>query len=112
LKEATKLDGKNLWEPLCTGRVQDRGPFVIATADFAIIDADWKLIETSDNKRSLYQLAKDPGETTDLYAKSADIAHRLEAELARVKKDLPAVTTRPRPGPGGRGGPPTRGINP
>ena len=62
--------------------MQDRGPFVIAGADFAIFDGDWKLIETSDGKRSLYQIAKDPGETRDLYASSAEIAQRLEAKLA------------------------------
>jgi len=50
---ALKLDGKNLWEPLRSGRVQERGPFVIAGTDFAILDGDWKLIETADGKRSL-----------------------------------------------------------
>jgi len=104
VKDAPKLDGKNIWDPLCSGRVQDRGAFVIAGTDFAIFDGDWKLIETSDGKRSLYQIAKDPGETTDLYSSSADIARRLEATLAEVKKDLPAVRVRPRPGPGNRRG--------
>jgi arylsulfatase A-like enzyme len=112
LKEAAKLDGQNLWEPLRTGRVQERGPFVIAGTDLAVIDGDWKLIETSDGQRSLYQLAKDPGETTDLYAKSPDITRRLDAKLAEVKKDLPAVTIRLRPGAGGRRGPGTKGSPP
>jgi arylsulfatase A-like enzyme len=108
VKDASKLDGKNLWESLSSGRVQDRGSFVIAGTDFAIIDGDWKLIETSDGKRSLYQIAKDPGETTDLYSGSADVARRLEAKLAEVKKNLPAVSIRPRPKPkpGNRGGKP------
>jgi arylsulfatase A-like enzyme len=103
VKDASKADGKNLWEPLCSGRVQDRGAFVIAGTDFAIFDGDWRLIEISDGKRSLYQIVKDPGETIDLYSSSADIAQRLEAKLAEVKKDLPAVRVRPRPGPGNRG---------
>jgi len=103
LKDASKLDGKNLWEPLRTGSVQDRTPFVIATADFAVIDGDWKLIETSDGTRSLYQLANDPGETTDVHAEFAEVAQRLETKLAEVQKDLPAVRARPRPGPGNRG---------
>lgn len=113
---ATKLDGRNLWEPLRSGQMQDRGPFVIAGTDFALFDGDWKLIETSDGKRSLYQLAKDPGETTDLFAKKTDIAQRLGARLTEVKKDLPAVRIRPRPGSGGaglgQGRPPPRGIGP
>jgi arylsulfatase A-like enzyme len=113
---APKLDGKNLWEPLHSGRVQNRGTFVIATTDFALFDGDWKLIETSDGKRSLYQLAKDPGETTDLLAGQADLARRLGAKLDEVKKDLPEVSARTRPGPGGAGkgkgkkGPPPRGT--
>lgn len=103
IKDAAKLDGKNLWEQLRTGRI-DRTPFLVATADFAIFDGDWKLIETAEGRRSLYQLSKDISETTDLYAKSGVVAQRLAAKLTELKKDLPAVTTRPRPGPGGPGG--------
>lgn len=105
VNEALKLDGKNLWEPLRSGRVQDRGAALIAGTDFAIFDGDWKLIETSDGRRTLYQIARDPGETTDLYASSAETAHRLEAELARLKQDLPTVRLRPRPGAGSGGRP-------
>ena len=105
VKDVSRLDGKNLWEPLRNGRVQDRGPLVIAGTDCAIFDGDWKLIETSDGQRSLYQITQDPGETRDLYASSTAIAQRLEAELARVKQDLPAVRVRPRPGPGSGGRP-------
>ncbi len=42
-------------------------------------------------ERSLYQITQDPGETRDLYASSAETAQRLEAELARLKNDLPAI---------------------
>jgi arylsulfatase A-like enzyme len=108
VRDSLNLDGKNLWEPLRAGRVQDRGPFVIAGFDFAVFDGDWKLIETADGKRSLFQVAKDPGETTDLLSAQADIAQRLETRLAEVKKELPAVRTRPRPGPGGPGSGPGR----
>ena len=106
VKDAAKLDGKNLWEALRSGRMQDHGTFVIAGTDFALFDGDWKLIETSDGKRSLYQLAKDPGEKNDLYARTPDVARRLEARLAEIKKNLPAVHNPPPPGPGGRGGRP------
>ncbi len=114
VKDAAKLDGKSQWDALRGGRVQDRSPFIIVGSsgnDFAIFDGTWKLIETSDGKRSLYQLADDPRETTDLYVRSTDVARRLEATLAGVKKELPAVRTRPSPGagagsgrPGGRAG--------
>ncbi len=83
--------------------MQDRGTFVIAGVDCAIFDGDWKLIETNDGKRSLYNIAKDPSETTDLLAKEAALSQRLETELARVKKELPTVRIRQRPGPGGPG---------
>ncbi|MCX7047656.1 MAG: sulfatase-like hydrolase/transferase [Candidatus Sumerlaeota bacterium] len=105
VKDEQKLDGKNLWAPLRSGNVQDRGAFVIAGTDFALFDGDWKLIETADGKRSLYQIVKDPGETTDLLAQHADIAQRLGTKLDEVKKDLPEVRARPRPGPGGPGAP-------
>jgi hypothetical protein len=88
------------WSPWCAG---------VASHDCALIDGDWKLIEAADRKRSLCQRAKALGESTDLSAKSPASAHRLEAELARVKKNLPAVTIRPRPGPGGRRGPGANG---
>jgi len=116
VQDLTKLDGKKLWDPIRTGQVQDRGPFAIASTDSALFDSDWKLIETSDGQRSLFQIAKDPGETTDLLAERADIAQRLGACLTEVKKDLPVVRVRPRPGPGGPGSgpgrPPPRGVGP
>ena len=98
-----KLDGKNIWEPLLGGQVQDRGIFVIAGSDFAMFDGDWKMIETSDGKRSLYDVVKDPGEKTDLYSRSDEVAQRLGEELDRIKKELPTVRDRPRPGAGGAG---------
>lgn len=104
VKEPAKLDGKNQWDALRAGRVQDRGPFVIATADCALFDGDWKLIETADGKRSLFQLADDPGETTDLLARQPEIARRLTGELAEMKKDLPTVRARQQPGASGRSG--------
>ncbi|MCY2996316.1 MAG: sulfatase-like hydrolase/transferase [Planctomycetota bacterium] len=110
VKEASHLDGKNLWELLRSGQVQDRGPLVIAGTDIAILDGDWKLIETSDGQRALYQITQDPGETRDRYANSVEITQRLEAELARVKQDLPAVRVRPHPGPGSGGRPGGPGI--
>jgi arylsulfatase A-like enzyme len=116
VKNAAKLDGKNLWEPLRSGQVQDRGSFVIAGTDFALFDGDWKLIETSDGKRSLYQLAKDPSETTNQLIQEADIAQRLGTKLDEVKRDLPTVSVRSRPGPGGpgagQGRPPPRRVGP
>ena len=116
VKDEPKLDGKNVWPAIRAGTVQDRGPFLIAHTDFALFDGDWKLIETARGRRSLFQITKDPGETTDLLAQEVAIAQRLGATLAEVKKDLPAVRVGPRRGPGGpgsaRGFPPSRGAGP
>lgn len=106
VKVPANLDGKNLWEALRSGKVQDRGFFVIAGNDLALIEGDWKLIETADGKCSLFQLVQDPGETSDLISSQPGMAARLETELAGVKKNLPAVSIRPRPRPGGQGRPP------
>ena len=93
-----KLDGKNLWPAIRSGVVQDRGPFLISTTSSALFDGDWKLIETADGRTSLFQLASDPGETTDLIVEQPAVAQRLRAKLVEFQKDFPAVRTRARPG--------------
>ncbi len=93
-----KLDGKNLWPAIRSGVVQDRGPFLISAANSALFDGDWKLIETADGRTSLFQLANDPGETTDLIVEQPAVAQRLQAKLVEFQKDFPAVRPRSRPG--------------
>jgi len=108
VKNEAKLDGANVWPALHEGHVESRPPFAIATADIALIDGDWKLIEWSTGERALYNLAKDLSETTDQLAAQPDIAKRLIDRLTDLKKDLPAATAvSARPGPGG---PPGRGA--
>jgi arylsulfatase A-like enzyme len=104
LKAETKLDSTNLWDALRGGSIQERGTFVIAATDCALFDGEWKLIETSDNKRSLFHITQDPYEQTDVYSTSNPIALTLETKLNQIKKDLPTVTVRQRPGPGSIGG--------
>ncbi len=93
-----KLDGKNLWPAIREGVIQDRGPFLISAANSALFDGDWKLIESADGRTSLFQIANDPGETTDVIVEQAAVAQRLQATLSRFKQDFPALLTRPRPG--------------
>lgn len=107
MKTGQPLDGKNLWPAIQTGVLQERSPFLIAHTDFALFDGDWKLIETANGQRSLYQIAKDPDETMNVRAIFPDVTRRLEARLAEVKQDLPELRARPRPAtgrPGGKGG--------
>ena len=97
-----KLDGTNQWPAVQTGKPVARAPFLIATHDIALFDGDWKLIEWSDGKRSLFNLRTDISETKDLLTAELSIAERLTAKLAELKKNLPADNARR--GPGGPGG--------
>jgi hypothetical protein len=65
---------------------------------------EWKLIETSDGKRSLFHITQDPYEQADVYSTSNSIALNLETKLNQIKKELPTLTIRPRLGPGNIGG--------
>lgn len=99
-----KLDGRSQWAALTGGVTRPREPLVVAMADCAIVDGDWKLIETAAGVHELYQLADDPSEKNNLAAAKPDIVKRLEAALGAVKRDLPAASAaRPKPGAGKRG---------
>ncbi len=89
-----KLDGLNVWPALHAGRVEKRAPFAIATADIALIDGDWKLIEWSAGARALYHLSADLSETKDKLAEQPELSARLIAQVAEIKKALPAAETR------------------
>ena len=105
-----KLDGKNLWDSIRTGNTQDRGTMIIAGSDLALFDSGWKLIETADGTRSLFRLADDPREATNLLAKNPAVAQRLAARLEEAKNGLPAAPPPFRPGrgnPAGRAGSPS-----
>ena len=105
-----KLDGRNMWPALHEGRVIAREPFLIATFDIALIDGEWKLIESQDGQHSLFHISSDISETTDLLAREPETARRLIAKLGELKKDLPAATQRPGPGGGGGRPPGPRGA--
>ncbi len=96
------LDGSNQWPSLHGGKLIVRAPFLIAAHDIALIDGDWKLIEWGTGQRSLFNLRTDISESTDEFAKQPELAQRLTAKLAELKKDLPAAPARR--GPGGADG--------
>ena len=57
----------------------------------AIRDGDWKLhVYQKEGKKALYDLAKDPGETTDVSAQHPEVAARLEARALEWFRTLPA----------------------
>ena len=98
---------------MVAGKTLPRPAFLIASHDIACIDGDWKLIEASDGKRSLFNLAKDIGEAKDLAGEQPEILKALGAKLDELKKSLPAAPERrgvgPGKGPGAGKGPPGKG---
>ncbi len=111
LPPAARCDGIDLWPALAAGRVAERPPLVIALADRACIDGDWKLIVAAgtaagrDGAVELYDLGADPGETRDLSDAHPDTATRLRDHLAQVEAAFVAASSGP-PGQPGRGRPP------
>lgn len=104
LPQNLKLDGSNQWQALLSPQPTSRAPFLIASHDIACFDGDWKLIETTDGKRTLYNLKTDLSETKDEAAAHPDIFKNLGSKLDELKQGLPADAGR-RMGPGGPGGP-------
>ena len=109
LPNELKLDGSTQWDALLSPKPTARPPFLIASHDIACIDGDWKIIETTDGKRTLYNLKTDISETKDESTNHPDILKSLGAQLDKLKDGLPADTgRRAGPGPGGfngQGGP-------
>ena len=105
-----KLDGSNQWPALQAGKASARPAFLIASHDLACFDGDWKLVETSDGKRTLFNLAKDSGEAKDVAAEQPEVFRTLGGKLDELKKDLPAAgSRRTLPGGGAGKGPPGKG---
>ena len=90
----SRFDGSNQWPALSTGKTLPRPAFLIAAGDIAYLDGDWKIIETSDGKRSLYDLRTDIGESKDLLSSQPELAAKLGKQLDSLKQGLPAATTR------------------
>jgi arylsulfatase A-like enzyme len=64
----------------------------------AIISGDWKLIEHyEDGRAELFNLARDPAESTDLSAEEADRAADLRAQLAGWRQEVGAQENTPNP---------------
>ncbi len=59
--------------------------------DLAVRDGDWKLLcEYDGSQPLLYDLAKDPGETSDLAAKEPAVTARLTASVLAWHRTMPA----------------------
>lgn len=101
-----RLDGINQWPAIAGGKTLPRPPFLVASADIALFDGDWKLVENNAGQRALYNLRADVSETKDLLAGQPELAAKLGAQLDALKKDLPAYqggSIGPGAGKGGKG---------
>lgn len=98
MPDSAKVDGQDLWPVIRSGQLIDRGPFLIAAAQAAVFDGDWKLIEFSDGTTSLFDLSQDPVESQDLVRERLNVVARLQNMLAEWKQQFPMVPPRQRPG--------------
>jgi arylsulfatase A-like enzyme len=97
LPDAARCDGIDLWPAIREGRVAERPPFVIATADRACFAGEWKLVVSASGTEELFHLGSDPGETRDLRAAEPGVAAVLRTRLAEAEKDLLPTSGRERP---------------
>ena len=87
------LDGQDMWPTLADGAPSPNQDVLINVEAFrgAVRQGDWKLIKVAllPGKTELFDLAKDPGETTDVAAQNPEIVRDLDARLlayARAQK--------------------------
>lgn len=107
LPAEAKIDGTNQLPQLLSGKASPREAILIASYDIALIDGDWKLIESQDGgSRQLYNLKDDPSERSNLAKTNPETLAKLGAKLDALKKGLPeapAQARRPGAAGGGRG---------
>ena len=89
--QAKPLDGKDVWPTVTQGKPSPHEDILINVEAFrgSIRQGNWKLIKvaTLPGKTELFDLAKDPGETTNLADKYPDIVNKLEAKLVQYAKE-------------------------
>lgn len=84
------LDGKDMWKTLAEGAPSPNEDVLINVEAFrgAVRKGDWKLVKVAllPGKTELFNLATDPGETTNIAAQHPDIVRDLEARLLAYAK--------------------------
>jgi arylsulfatase A-like enzyme len=79
------VDGKDMWPTLADGKPSPNADFLINLEAFrgAIRKGQWKLIKVAllPGKTELFDLAKDPRETTNVADQHPDVVQDLEARL-------------------------------
>jgi arylsulfatase A-like enzyme len=86
------LDGLNVWDTIATGAPSPRSEVVYNVEMFrgAVREGDWKLSLQAPlpSRRELFDLANDPGETTNLAAENPEIADALEARIEELATEM------------------------
>ena len=96
------FDGKDMWATIADGAPSPHDDILINVEAFrgAVRKGDWKLIKIAllPGKTQLFNLAKDPGETTDVAAENPEIVKDLEARLlAYAKEQKPSLWIKAQP---------------
>jgi arylsulfatase A-like enzyme len=85
------LDGKDIWSVLTEGKPSPHEDVLINVEAFrgAIRKGNWKLVKIAllPGKTELFDLAKDPGETTNLAEQQPEVVRDLEARLITYAKE-------------------------
>jgi arylsulfatase A-like enzyme len=86
------LDGLNVWDTIATGAPSPRTELVYNVEMFrgAVREGDWKLYLQAPlpSQVELFDLANDPGETTNLAAENPEIAGALEARVQELASEM------------------------
>ncbi|WP_324132580.1 arylsulfatase [Bosea sp. (in: a-proteobacteria)] len=86
------LDGVDVWQTLSQGAPSPRTEIVYNVEMFraALRQGDWKLNlrATLPTKVELYNIAKDPGETTNLVAENAPLVAALQKRIDDLSKEM------------------------
>jgi len=96
------MDGKDIWPVLADGKPTPHEDILINVEAFrgAIRKGDWKLVKIAllPGKTELFNLAKDPGETTNVADQYPDITRDLESRLlAYAKQQKPSEWIKAQP---------------
>ena len=96
------FDGKDMWSTLADGAPSPNEDVLINVEVFrgAVRKGDWKLIKIAllPGKTELFNLAVDPGETTNVAEQNPEIVRDLEARLmAYAKQQKPSLWIKAQP---------------
>ena len=96
------FDGRDMWKAIADGAPSPTDDVLINVEAFrgAVRKGDWKLIKIAllPGKTQLFNLARDPGETTDVAADNPEIVKDLEARLlAYAKEQKPSLWIKAQP---------------